>query len=58
MSTYVYAYILTARDELILLLKPGAPATGRCTPGFLELVLSVNVCVRVCLRVYLPRGYQ
>ena len=27
---------------------------GRCVPGFLELLLSANVCMRVCLRMCLP----
>ena len=31
--------------------KPGAPACSQCMPGFLELLLSANVCMRVCLRV-------
>ena len=28
-------------------IKPGAPACGHRMPGFLELVLSANVCVCV-----------
>ena len=31
------------------LIKPGA--RSRLAPGFLELLLSMNVCVRVCLHV-------
>ena len=27
--------------------KPGALAAGRCAPGFLELLLSTNICVCV-----------
>ena len=27
-------------------------ATGRRAPGFLELLLSVNVCMRLCVFVY------
>ena len=25
------------------------PAKGRCAPGFLKLLLSANVCMRVCV---------
>ena len=29
--------------------KPGAPASDRRVPGFLELLLYVNVCILVCV---------
>ena len=29
--------------------KPGVPATGQSAPGFLELLLSVDVCMHVCV---------
>ena len=41
---------LSVRNN-VFLFKPGAPACGRRTPGFLELLLSAKVCVCVCLRV-------
>ena len=31
------------------LFKPGASAEGQCVPGFLELLLSANVCMLVCV---------
>ena len=42
--------------------KPGVlSATGRRAFGFLELLLSVNVCMHVCVCVCMcvhPRGYE
>ena len=40
-----------------------ALACGRCTPDFLQLLLSVNVCMRVCMCVCVclcvcPQGYE
>ena len=32
------------------LFKPGAPAAGRCAPGFLVLLLSANFSMCVCVR--------
>ena len=35
-----------------------ALATGRCMPGFLELLLSAKVCLCVCVCVcFRPQGY-
>ena len=31
------------------LVKPGVPACGRHVPGFLELLLSANFCMCVCV---------
>ena len=36
------------------IVKPGVPAAGRCTPGFLELLLSANFSMCVCLCVCPP----
>ena len=36
----------------LLLKQLRAGCTGQHAPGFLELLLSVNVCVRVCFYVY------
>ena len=43
--------ILCVSDNFIF--KPGVLACSQCMPGFLELLLSVNVCMLVCLCVCL-----
>ena len=33
---------------MVVIFKRGTPATGQHAPGFLELLLSANVCMHVC----------
>ena len=44
------------KDSFLTLAGVIKPGAGWCAPGFLELLLSANVCMRACVCVR-PRGY-
>ena len=51
-SYSINRYMVKDNDHpSIYIFKPGALAAGQCVPGFLELLLSANVCMHVCVCV-------
>ena len=52
----MYVSVLLITSDLIFLNRH-VPAAGRHMPGFLKLILSVNVCMHVFLHVCPPQGY-
>ena len=63
MVVYIYgpliiSYNTAKKHSIWQFVKPGARRPqARRAPGFLELLLSANFCMRVCVCVR-PRGYQ
>ena len=44
--------VSTYNNVMYYVIKPGAHRPVAGTPGFLELFLSVNICMHVCLTLF------
>ena len=55
-DTTYYQCIIDININTKFIIKPGMPPCGRHAPGFLELLLSANVCIRACVCVSAPKA--